>query len=138
MDSGIHDPLLASLGLLLKTGLPLFLALVFAFFSGKSYSLDRDRRTNNRILILAEALATGLWIFLCGEHYSHGAIPHFDLGASLLRDLEANNIPILLVFLPAFGVAALVTESQLCALRRALKTNKNPASYGEIIYFQVP
>ncbi len=52
--------------------------------------------------------------------------------------LEANNIPILLVFLPVFSVVASVTESQLCALRRALKTNQNPVSYGEIIYFQVP
>ena len=45
-------------------------------------------------------------------------------------------IPILLVFLPVFSVAAAATESRLCVLHRALKTNKNPASYGEIIYFQ--
>ncbi len=49
-------------------------------------------------------------------------------GGTVYRDLEANDIPILWVFLPVFGVAASVTESQLYALRRALKTNQNPAS----------
>ena len=64
-------------------------------------------------------------------------IRQISIGAINPRDLEINNIPTLMVFLLVFGVAAAVTESQPCALRRALKANKNPASYGEIIYFQV-
>ncbi len=62
------------------------------------------------------------------QSYFHLAVARNEVESSYLRDLEANNIPISLVFLPAFGVAASVTESQLCALRHALKTNKNPAS----------
>lgn len=55
--------------------------------------INGERKIENLMLRLGVALATGLWLFLYGEHYTYGAIPLFDYGAPVLSLMALIVIP---------------------------------------------
>ena len=80
----MHELLPWLLQALLITGLPFLVALIFLLFFVKGYSRERDSRLTDLIFLLGVVLAIALWICLYGEHYTHGAVLLFDVGAPLL------------------------------------------------------
>jgi len=95
MSYSAYDTLLFLLGLLLETGLP-FIILLSAFIPMVVEIRNRQQgdklAKSSRFLVIACSI---LWIFLYAEHYSHGSVSVFDVGAPLVTLISALLLPVL-------------------------------------------
>lgn len=97
-------------GFLVNSWVPVVLAGPVLWEALRAPPLQEISNLSHRLLLSAEITAAVMWVFLYGEHWSHGRVPLFDYGAPLLTLVAVVAIPLL-------GAGALLKLSTLIERR---------------------